>query len=219
LPFADVIDGRLMAIPRAIFAAAAALSGARGGVNIPAEDVDAVKRKIAAYYKRLGETPPWSTKSKGGMELNREEIVAAVKEAVQVSVGGLGDVVGEAIRTALKEAKQDAGNDDGQAQDQKDQQSAPESKDQDADDNGKKDDEDKKDGDNKDDDVVQLSREEYEALVNRVKEIESAVGKARGFGLFFGSNRLNGQDDDQPATKRKYDRDMFGRVIKRKNAE
>jgi HK97 family phage prohead protease len=59
LPFADVIDGRLMAVPRGIFAAAAAVQGARGGVNIPDGDRDAVRRKIAAYYRRMDETPPW----------------------------------------------------------------------------------------------------------------------------------------------------------------
>lgn len=53
LPFADVIDGKLMAIPRAIFAAAAALQGARGGVNIPENDVAAVKSKIEKYYKKM----------------------------------------------------------------------------------------------------------------------------------------------------------------------
>lgn len=59
LPFADIIDGKPHAIPRAIFAAAAALQGARGGVNIPESDVSAVRSRIASYYKKLGETPPW----------------------------------------------------------------------------------------------------------------------------------------------------------------
>ncbi len=53
LPFADVINGQLMAVPRAIFAAAAAIQGARGGVNIPESDVAAVKRKIESYYKKM----------------------------------------------------------------------------------------------------------------------------------------------------------------------
>jgi len=59
LPFARPIDGRLTAIPKGIFAAAAAVQGARGGVNIPSDDLPAVRRKIAAYYRKLGETPPW----------------------------------------------------------------------------------------------------------------------------------------------------------------
>mgnify|MGYP001291717851 CR=1 FL=1 len=60
LPFARPIDGKLTAIPKGIFAAAAALQGARGGVDIPEGDRAAVRRKIAAYYRRMGETPPWS---------------------------------------------------------------------------------------------------------------------------------------------------------------
>ena len=71
LPFADVIDGRLMAIPRGIFAAAAAIQGARGGVSIPSEDVDAVKRRIEAYYRKMDETPPWEESSERHAELPR----------------------------------------------------------------------------------------------------------------------------------------------------
>lgn len=218
LPFADVIDGRLMAVPRGIIAAAQAIQGARGGVNIPAEDVDDVKRRIAAYYKKMDDEPPWSEKSKGGDDMTREEIVAAMKEAMD----GMAEAIGEAVRAAMKEAKQDAAKDDGQdkGQGQKDQQPAPDANAQDGGGDGNKDDKDKKDGSEKDD-VVQLSRAEYEELVNRIQEIETAVGKAKGFGLFFGSNRLVGQDggDAPAAAKRKPDRDMFGRVIKRKDDE
>jgi len=59
LPIADVIDGRLTAVPRAIIAAAAVLDGARGGVNIPAEEVEAAKAHTAKYYAEMGEKPPW----------------------------------------------------------------------------------------------------------------------------------------------------------------
>jgi len=59
LPLADVIDGKLYAIPRAIFAAAAAIQGARGGVNIPEDDIQAIKRHLERYYARLDMTPPW----------------------------------------------------------------------------------------------------------------------------------------------------------------
>jgi hypothetical protein len=59
LLIADVIDGELKAVPRAVMAAAAIVDGARGGINIPAEDVDRVKNHLAKYYKKMGETPPW----------------------------------------------------------------------------------------------------------------------------------------------------------------
>ncbi|BDG61921.1 HK97 family phage prohead protease [Caldinitratiruptor microaerophilus] len=63
LPIADVIDGRLYAVPRAVFAAAAAVQGARGGVDVPAEDVPAIRRHLARYYAKMGETPPWEQDS------------------------------------------------------------------------------------------------------------------------------------------------------------
>lgn len=61
LPIADVIDGRLYAVPRAIFAAAAALQGARGGVNVPRDDIPRLRNHLAKYYKKMGRTPPWET--------------------------------------------------------------------------------------------------------------------------------------------------------------
>lgn len=53
LPYADVIDGALKAVPRAIFAVAAALSGARGGVDIPEEDAQKVKNHVNRYYAKM----------------------------------------------------------------------------------------------------------------------------------------------------------------------
>ena len=58
LPIADVIDGKLTAVPRAIFAAAAVVSGARGGVEIPSKESRRVKAHLARYYKKMGEEPP-----------------------------------------------------------------------------------------------------------------------------------------------------------------
>ncbi|PZN25900.1 MAG: hypothetical protein DIU71_19115, partial [Proteobacteria bacterium] len=53
----------LRAVPRAIFAAAAAVQGARGGVDIPADEMPAVRRHLARYYRKMGETPPWEQDS------------------------------------------------------------------------------------------------------------------------------------------------------------
>jgi len=53
LPFADVIDGTLTAIPRGIFAVAGVLSGARGGVDIPAADIATIRGKVASYYAKM----------------------------------------------------------------------------------------------------------------------------------------------------------------------
>ena len=55
LPYADVVDGKLLAIPRAIFAVAAALRGSRGGVDIPNADRDRIIQKVNKYYERMSD--------------------------------------------------------------------------------------------------------------------------------------------------------------------
>jgi HK97 family phage prohead protease len=60
LPFTDVIDGRLVAVPRGIFAAAAAMQGARGGVDIPEGDRPDVIKHIDSYYEKMGLESPFS---------------------------------------------------------------------------------------------------------------------------------------------------------------
>jgi len=69
LPFADVIDGRLTAVPRGIFAAAAAMQGARGGVDIPDADRSAVEAHIARYYTKMEMTAPFEKSGLGVAEL------------------------------------------------------------------------------------------------------------------------------------------------------
>jgi hypothetical protein len=59
LLIADVIDGRLMAVPRAIMAAGNVMQGARGGVKLPKSDIDRVKSHLAKYYDKMGDTAPW----------------------------------------------------------------------------------------------------------------------------------------------------------------
>jgi hypothetical protein len=53
LPIADVIDGQMYVIPRAIFAATAALRGARGGVEIPEADKQSIISNIERYYEKM----------------------------------------------------------------------------------------------------------------------------------------------------------------------
>jgi HK97 family phage prohead protease len=55
LQIADAIDGALTAVPRAIFAAAAAVMGARGGVDVPESDMEAVRRHLERYYAKMRE--------------------------------------------------------------------------------------------------------------------------------------------------------------------
>ncbi|HEY0119045.1 MAG TPA: hypothetical protein VGC04_09715 [Cellulomonas sp.] len=59
LLIADVVDGRLVAVPRGVMAAAAVVQGSRGGVSVPAKDVGRIKSHLAKYYQKMGDTPPW----------------------------------------------------------------------------------------------------------------------------------------------------------------
>lgn len=59
LLIADVVDGRLRAVPRGVMAAAAVTQGSRGGVDLPPKDADRVRSHLAKYYAKLGDTPPW----------------------------------------------------------------------------------------------------------------------------------------------------------------
>lgn len=62
LPYADVIDGKLTAVPKGIFSAAGALQGSRGGVNIPESYRDSIETNINKYYKKMGRESPFDGK-------------------------------------------------------------------------------------------------------------------------------------------------------------
>ncbi|WP_099249190.1 hypothetical protein [Mycobacterium sp. shizuoka-1] len=59
LLIADVIDGKLTAVPRGVMAAGAVMQGSRGGVDLPDRDIDRVKSHLAKYYEKMDDTPPW----------------------------------------------------------------------------------------------------------------------------------------------------------------
>ncbi len=61
LLIADVVDGKLIAVPRGVMAAAAVMQGSRGGVDLPESDVDRVKSHLAKYYKKMDDTAPWES--------------------------------------------------------------------------------------------------------------------------------------------------------------
>ena len=72
LPFVDVVDGRLVANVRAVNAANGAMSGARGGVSIPAADRPRVQSHIDRYREkwqreqdRGGDENPYTNSNKG----------------------------------------------------------------------------------------------------------------------------------------------------------
>jgi len=53
-PIGDIIDGKLKAVPRAIYAAAARLDGS------DIDDKDSVRKSLERYYKKMGEEAPWN---------------------------------------------------------------------------------------------------------------------------------------------------------------
>lgn len=60
LLIADVVDGRLRAVPRGVMAAAAVMQGSRGGIDMPQADIERVKSHLAKYYDKMDDAPPWS---------------------------------------------------------------------------------------------------------------------------------------------------------------
>jgi hypothetical protein len=56
-PIADVVDGELLAVPAAIYAAAEEL---QSDTDLPAEDVMRLQSILGDYYWRLERTPPWA---------------------------------------------------------------------------------------------------------------------------------------------------------------
>jgi len=95
LPFADVIDGELKAVPRAVFAVA----GGRGvnAADIPASDKETIKRRVSALYRRMakdfddpGLKAPWDS---GSMAVVDPETFGAAVRANRVAVA-LWDQVG-----------------------------------------------------------------------------------------------------------------------------
>jgi hypothetical protein len=59
LLIADVVHGQLRAVPHGIMAAGNIMQGARGGIDLPATDIDRVKSHLAKYYKKMHEDAPW----------------------------------------------------------------------------------------------------------------------------------------------------------------
>jgi hypothetical protein len=61
LLIADVVNGKLVAVPRGVMAAGNVMQGSRGGVDLPEDDIDRVKSHLGKYYRKMGDEPPWES--------------------------------------------------------------------------------------------------------------------------------------------------------------
>ena len=60
LLIADVVNDRLVAVPRGVMAAAGIMQGARGGIDgVSSRERTRIKNHLAKYYKKMDDTPPW----------------------------------------------------------------------------------------------------------------------------------------------------------------
>jgi len=97
LQVADVIDGRLVAVPRAVFAIGAVLMGARGGVDIPESEATTVKNHVARYYRKMDRTPPWEAGA--SLDAVLTSVIGAAEVAKKMGHGTNEKVVRLAIKS------------------------------------------------------------------------------------------------------------------------
>ncbi|MFB7906662.1 hypothetical protein ACFC1T_09565 [Kitasatospora sp. NPDC056076] len=83
LPFATLINGRLMAVWKGVAAAAAALQGSRGGVDLPKDALSGVRSTISALYAKArdafkdpGIQVPWAPVTKASATFTVTEMAA-----------------------------------------------------------------------------------------------------------------------------------------------
>lgn len=109
LPFADIVDGRLEAVPRGVFAAAGAMRGARGGVDITYEERPAVINNIEKYYAKMEMDSPFKEAFRLDdiAVIDERNLEAILKTGVRFS-----NKMAKAIISALKSSGlRDAGKD------------------------------------------------------------------------------------------------------------
>lgn len=82
LPIADVVDGKLAVIPRAIFAAAAIVQITRDGVDIADNEKAAIIGNIERYYSKMGFESPF--KKGFGIREIKSSPVKVIKKMLQV---------------------------------------------------------------------------------------------------------------------------------------
>jgi hypothetical protein len=102
LPHHDIVDGRFCVVWRGVAAAMAVMKGARGGVDIPEADRDAVLKHLIAHYKQFDKEVPESQAPPITGENSQEALNPQPQPAGEhVSAGGVGREVkamGESVQ-------------------------------------------------------------------------------------------------------------------------
>lgn len=73
---ADLVDGELTIVPRAVFAAASVLQGGRGGTTVSEAEQESMRSVLSGIYRRLDMEPPWADEA-----ASRAAVVAALTAA------------------------------------------------------------------------------------------------------------------------------------------
>lgn len=90
MQIATMVDGELKAVPRAIFAAAAAIQGSRSGRSVPKSAHNGVIKNLEQYYEKMGRESPFE---KGFSPdeikcLGRGDLVAFLRSSPALSKNG-----------------------------------------------------------------------------------------------------------------------------------
>lgn len=109
MPIADIIDGKLCAIPRALFNAAAALQSNKGDGSLSSEDVAEMKRSISKYYEKLSLVAPWDeSEEKSAKIIDNIKSMKDVNEFLRSK--GLSNLERTGIIAKIKQVADDARN-------------------------------------------------------------------------------------------------------------
>lgn len=102
LQIADVIGGNLVAVPRAIFAAAGAVLGARGGLDVPEADRPRIISHLERYYAKMDMDSPFKAIDMGAMKSAVQALLATCVDArdFEQTLRDVGFSVKEAKATA-----------------------------------------------------------------------------------------------------------------------
>lgn len=116
LPHHDMVDGKLVTVRAGVIAAGNAVSGSRGGLDIPDGELAAVKSHLAKHYKEFDLTAPWE-KGDDAKDSARADSTSTMegddtmnKIALAQALGLSQSATDEQIEAAVVSAARDLGN-------------------------------------------------------------------------------------------------------------